>query len=896
MKNKEPEKSEQPENGWYRQSADSVLNQLSVDPEVGLDSQSVDTSRSKHGNNTLTEAKTRGWFGRLLKQFKNPLVLILFVAGLVTLAIGRFIDAAVIFVALLVNVVIGMIQEGRASKAFQALSKQQSSKATVIRDGDKQVIPAEDVVVGDIVVLAAGMSVPTDVRIIREQNLKMNESALTGEWMTVKKDPESLSKKTAVPDRTNMAWKGTLVASGEGRAVVTSVGDKTEVGSIAKELAAGADTETPIQQHMQQLARFVAIVSLLAVAVIFVLGIIRGEPLLQMLVFSIAVAVSVVPEGLPAAVTVVLALGMERILDRGGLVRNLRAAETLGSTTTILTDKTGTLTQAEMTVDELRIFGTEQNDQQDDKLSANQKHLLSAAVANTDAFVETADEGKVVHGEPIEQALIIRGADAGINKEQTDNTRVDFMPFSSENRFSVNLRNEVKNGSGPNELTVSGAAEVVLEKSNRVMTADGERQLDEEDKKAINQQIADRSAAGKRVIAVGYKPTQETEIKREEEGVPDDAMTSDLIFLGFIAFVDPVRKDVADSIKQAKRAGVHIVMVTGDNAQTAGYIAQQAGVAGKDVQPLTGPEIDDMSDDEVITAVKERNVFARVLPKQKLRVAKLLQDRKEVVAMTGDGVNDAPALRAADIGVSVGSGTEVAREASDLVLLNDSFSIIVAAIEEGRRIIDNLKKIIAHLLSTSFGGLFLIGGALVAGLAIPITTPQILWVNIVEGGLLTFVFAAEPPAPDVMERDPTSTRTQNLISTPMKWLIAASGTITGIAAFVVYVVLSSQAIPLETVRTMMFVILTIDALFFVVALKNFYKPIYEINFGNNNFLFVSLVLSLVALFGAIFIPPLRNLLSLTTLSGSQWLLLAGIGLFDLLVVELSKYWLFQRKG
>lgn len=876
---------------WYKQPVEDVLKTLQTDVQSGLGSDAVARSRDEHGSNSLSEAETHGWLYRLFKQFKNPLVLILLVAGIVTLAIGYFIDAAVIAFALLVNVVIGTIQEGRASQAFQALSDKQSTQARVIRGGQKQVIPAEDVVVGDLVLLDAGMSVPADMRLVEEHNLKMNESALTGEWMTIEKGTKPIGDDTAVPDRTNMAWKGTLVSSGEGKGVVTAVGDNTEVGKIAQELASGVDTETPIQRHMRQLARFVAVVSLVAVAVIFVLGLVRGQPLLDMLVFSIAVAVSVVPEGLPAAVTVVLALGMERILDRGGLVRNLRAAETLGSTTTILTDKTGTLTKAQMTVDELLIPGEDAN--QGDTLSGRQLHLLMSGIANTDAFVENTEDGYEVHGEPIEQALIDRGRQADVTKEELDQNRDDFIAFSSENRFSVNLRRSDE-AEGGHELTVSGAPEVILENCNQIATADGKRELTDKERQQVKKLLSDRSAAGKRVIAVGYKETDKTEIPREEEGQPTEQAVSGLTFLGLISFVDPVREDVAQAIKQAKSAGVNVVMVTGDNAETANYIAQEAGVAEAGVQPVTGPEIDKMSDEEIISAVKNRNVFARVLPKQKLRVAKLLQDREEVVAMTGDGVNDAPALRAADIGVAVGSGTEVAREASDLVLLNDSFSIIVAAIEEGRRIIDNLKKIIAHLLSTSFGGLFLIGGALVAGLAIPITTPQILWVNIVEGGLLTFVFAAEPPAPGIMERDPSATRTRNLISAPMKWLIAASGTITGIAAFVVYVLLSNQGLPIETIRTMMFVILTIDALFFVVALKNFYKPFYNIDFSNNNFLFISLALSLIALLGAVFLPPLRNLLDLRLLSGWQWLLIAGIGIFDLLVVEFGKYWLFQR--
>jgi Ca2+-transporting ATPase len=898
---KENSKSKPSGSEWYQLSADGVAEKLSVDTKNGLDEDAVSGSRQLHGDNSLTKAKQIGVFGRIFKQFKNPLVSILLVAGLITLAIGHLVDTAVIFVALGINVIIGTIQEGRASNAFQALDNSQSKEATVIRGGRKHVISAEELVVGDIVVLESGMYVPADMRLISENNLEVNEAALTGEWMEVAKNAEKITDNQPVTGRKNMAYKGTLAASGDGRGIVVSVGDETEVGKIAQELAVGPELETPIQQHMKGLALFVAIISVVAVIIIFALGVIRGESLIEMLVFSIAVAVSVVPEGLPAAVTVVLALGMQNILDRGGLVKNLRAAETLGSTTIILTDKTGTLTQAKMVVSNLLSFDTfsdEGKAASDGELSSLQLHLLDGAVTSSSAYVEQSDDGPVVRGEPIERALVTRGLEADFNKTNIDGRRKDLLAFSSENRFAASL-SSAKSGDKKeqNELFVSGAPEVVLEHSSQVRTEDGEVPLDDK----LRQQITDlqntKSAEGKRLIAIGYKVNAGDKIDRAKEGRPADGQISDLIFLGLISFSDPVREDVAESIAQAKSAGVHIMMVTGDNPETANFIAREAGIisADSETEPLTGSDLEGMSDEEVVEAVKTRYVFARVLPNQKLRLAKLLQGRNEVVAMTGDGVNDAPALQAADIGVAVGSGTEVAKEASDLVLLDDSFSIIVAAIEEGRRIIDNLKKIIAHLLSTSFGGLFLIGGALVTGLPIPILTPQILWVNIVEGGLLTFVFAAEPPAGDVMKRDPKDARTRNLISKPMKWLIGISGSITGIAAFVIYVLLNQQGIAIETIRTIMFVILTIDALLFVVALKDFYKPIYKINFSNNNFLFISLGLSLLALFGAIFFPPLRDLLSLTMLSGNQWLLLGGVAIFDLAVVEIAKYVLFQRK-
>jgi len=878
-----------------------VAEKLSIDTKRGLSDDAVEGSRDLHGSNELTQQKSAGLFTLFINQLKNPLIIILLVAGIATLLLGEYTDTIVIFIALLANVVVGTFQEERASRAFSALDKEQKTQATVIRQGRKQVVTASEVVVGDIVELDAGMQIPADVRLIQEKNLKVNEAALTGEWLGVSKQTGKLSADTPVTDRSNMVYKGTLVEAGEAHGIVVAVGDDTELGRIAKELTTETRRDTPIQQHMQQLARFIAVVSLVIVVLIFILGVARAEPLVEMVLVAIAVAVSVVPEGLPAAVTVVLAIGMEKILARGGLVKNLRAAETLGSTTTIMTDKTGTLTEAKMVVADLlsfdQIMGEPKKD--DVVLSPLQLHLLEAAVMSSDAFVEHGSNGeRLVRGRPIERALVQRGLEADFDKEKLDERRLDFLAFSSENRFAVSLsQGKTDEAASQNHLFVSGAPETVLAHSSFVYSEDDAVALDGKAREHIKELQRQKSSEGKRLIAIAHKPNSGEKIKRSKskEGEPKESQVSDLVFLGLVSFSDPIRKDVPDSIAQAKAAGVHILMVTGDNPETGLFIAKQAGIATADTKPITGSDLEKMSDEEIVEAVKERTVFARVLPAQKLRLARLLRDQDEVIAMTGDGVNDAPALQAANIGVAVGSGTEVAKEASDLVLLDNSFSIIVAAIEEGRRIIDNLKKIVVHLLSTSFGGVFLIAGALAIALPLPVLPAQILWINIIEGGLLSFVFAFEPSGSDVMKRDPRSSRVKNLISRPMKWLIFISGTITGLAAFVIYVILSGTALPIDQIRTIMFVILTIDALLFVLSLKDFYKPIYKIDFTNNNFLFAALGLSLVALFGAILIPGLREFLELGKLTASSWLLLAGVAVFDLIVVEVAKYILFQRK-
>lgn len=883
---------------WYHLSVGAVAEKLSVDTERGLDDDAVSGSRDLHGVNELTEGKSIGLLTRFFVQFKNPLILILLVAGFATLLLGEYVDSTVIFIAMLVSVIAGTFQEQRASQAFAKLNETQSSEATVIRGGGKRVIPATEVVVGDVVVLDTGMNVPADTRIIQKDNLKMNEAALTGEWMTVSKETEKIQEDAVVSDRKNMAWKGTLVASGEGRGIVVAVGDATELGKIAQGLTDEINHDTPIQLHMKQLARFISMAALIIVALIFVLGILRSQGLLEMLLVAIAVAVSVVPEGLPAAVTVVLAIGMEKILEKGGLVKNLRAAETLGSTTVIMTDKTGTLTQAKMELADVLSFDRFDSDEASDtkEFSELQRYVLEAAMTSSDAFVEDTEDGPVVRGRAIEKAIVQRGMDADLDKAAIDKRRLDFMTFSSENRYAASLsQSETGNEADHNEFFFSGAPEFILDHSAQIRTTDGLKKIDDDLRRQIVDLQAAKSSEGKRLIAVAYKANQDDEIDRADEGRASDEQISDLIFLGILTFADPIREDVAESIAQAQSASVHVLMVTGDNQETARYIAKQAGIANDDMKALNGADLTDMTDAEILEAVKTHSVFARVLPDQKLRLAKLLRDRREVVAMTGDGVNDAPALRAADIGVSVGSGTEVAKEASDLVLLDDSFSIIVAAIEEGRRIMDNLKKILAQLLSTSFSEIFLIGGALALALPLPILPPQILWINMVEGALLTFVFVFEPASPDIMKRDPKEGRVRNLFSTSLKSLILLSSIITGLVAFGMYLALTAANLPMIEIRTMMFLLLTIDALLFTLSLKNFYQPIYRINFLNNKVLFASLGLAITAMFSAIYIPALQTLLSLTILPLWYWLVLAGIGIFYLAVIEAGKYFFFQHR-
>ncbi len=882
---------------WYQIEKSQLEVRLSTDFSVGLTDKRVGELHKRYGKNVFSGAKRASFLIKIINQLKSPLVLILLIAGVATLFLKEYLDAGVIFLALFVNLIIGLFQEGRASKAFEKLNKSQQKYATVVRGGRRKRVLAEDVVVGDLVILEAGMGVPADVRILEETDLTVNEAPLTGEWVSVEKDSNVINKNVSISKQTNMAWMGTLIASGFGKGVVVEIGGGTEFGSIAKELAKEDVVKTPIQKSIHKLAVFISYVSIASVFVIFALGLVRGESLFEMLLLSIAVAVSIVPEGLPAVLTATLAIGMEKILKKGGLVRNLLAAETLGSTTIIITDKTGTLTQAKMRIESLFSLDVLAGDCSEDKKNRCNSELLKMAVLSSDAFVEeneTEEGGVIVRGRSIEKAIVMAGLEANISQEKMkDDERIDFLPFSSENRFAVSLNKQPK--SQYNRLYFSGSPEHILAKSSFVYQNSKKTPISDEVIKIFTDIQSNKGAEGKRMTAIAYKDIKGDEIKRDAKDKMSKDVSKNLVFVGILVFSDPIRPDVRGAIKIVKGAGARVIMATGDNKGTAKTIAIGAGVARSNSEVLTGSDIENLSDEELYKKISTVKIFARVLPSQKLRMVNVLRNHGEIVAMTGDGINDAPALRSADIGIAVGSGTDVAKEASDLILLDNSFSIIVSAIKEGRRIIDNLKKIISHLVSTSFGEIFLIAGAFLFAVPLPILPAQILWVNIVEGGLLNFAFAFEPAEDSVMKRNPRSSSASNLVTGNIKKLIFAIGSITGLFTLALYMFLRNMGLPIEELRTVMFVTLSFDSIFFILSMKSFSKPIWKINIFTNRFLLISIITSVITLFAALAFEPLRNLLSLTTLHPIDVVALVFVAAFNMLTIETAKYYIFWRK-
>ncbi|MDP2650169.1 MAG: cation-transporting P-type ATPase, partial [bacterium] len=638
-------------NAWHSYSPEKLYALFGTNADAGLTTDEAKRHKEQYGKNVLEEQE-RFEVGRaVFSQFKSPLVLVLLTAGVATFLLGEFLDTTVIFIALAINVVIGVMQEGKAEKVFEALAASQEKFATVLRDGKKRIIPAEDIVAGDIVFLEGGAAVPADVRLFKAVNLSINEAALTGESVPVVKAQGTLNERVAISDQNNMAWMGTYVTEGFGSGITVAVGDGTQFGHVAKSTGEELHHATPLQQSIRHIANFLILIIGVSIAAIIALGLYRGEPFGEMLLVAIAVAVAAMPAGLPAAVTVVLAVGMEAILKKGGLVRNLLAAETLGSTTIVLTDKTGTLTKGRMTFEGLyTAFGITKDDH---TRYGDNTELLKMAVLASDAFVESdKDEtGKIaVHGRPLEKAIMEEALRAGIPQSaltEEGNERLDFVQFEPTRRYAVSLNAHEKGA----RLYFSGSPEHLLALSSTHLKDGKAAALTDETRSMFQKTQKKLSAEGMRFIAVAYMDTKEKTIPRV--ALSPDPRHPQFTFGGLIAFTDTVRGDVPAAIREVQNAGARVLMVTGDYPETARSVAEEVGICSAGAAVITGRDVQEMSDKELLRALKEHTVFARVLPAQKLRIARLLRSNAEVVAMTGDGVNDAPALREAHIGIAM---------------------------------------------------------------------------------------------------------------------------------------------------------------------------------------------------------------------------------------------------
>ena len=889
----------QKKDAWHAVSLHELCKQFEVHPHAGLSKEEAEKRRERLGENKISGGEEFHLVKIILHQFANPLVIILILAGLVSFFLDERTNALVIVFTVLVNTLVGVIQEGKASRAFVKLQEHITRHAVVLRDSLELEVSSVGVVPGDILVLRAGDYVPADARVLDMRNLRVNESALTGEWMGVDKKPGDLSEHTRLTERANMVWAGTLVEEGWARALVVNTANYTEFGKISVMVGATRKTKTPLQRNMASLAKIVSIVVLITVGVIFALGVWRGESATEMFLTSVAIAVAAVPEGLPVAVTVILALGMERILRSGGLVKKLTAAETLGSTNIILTDKTGTLTQGNMQVSHV-VTGSQLFGGPGDVLiqEAHASAALTIGVSTSDAFIENpnADLGEwVVRGSPTERAMLLAGIQAGIRPLGVfeENPRIDYLPFEAERRFSASLH-KTKKGT---LLRMAGAPEVLLAYATRVFVSGRTTVLSKEKRTMLRKTYEDLTKGGNRVLATAYR------LETVEQIPVSDGLDffGKLTFVGFIAFHDPLRPDVVESMHMARQAGMRAIMVTGDHRFTAERIAEEVGIDVKNHAVVDGDDLEAMTPEALAERVEDIVVYARVLPHQKLRIVEAWQKKGAVVAMTGDGVNDAPALKRADVGVALGSGTEVAKEAADMVLLEDSFSVLVKAVEQGRVIVDNLRKVITFVFATGFTEIVLVGGALMFGFPLPVLASQILWTNIVGEGLLNFSFAFEPKEYDVMKPRYTGgpagrgARERQVFTREMWFLVFLIGIATDLALLGVFFYLYQSGFDLTHIRSIVFAGLALDSLFFAYSLRSLRRPLWQILPLTNPFFIFSLVLSVGLLFVAFIFEPLQNLLSVVPLTRMEFSIILALGVLDLILIEAGK-WFFIRRG
>ncbi len=881
---------------WHALHAREALARLGCNPDTGLTSEAVAVRAAEFGPNALPEAARRPAFLVLLQQFKSPLIAILFVAATLAAGMGHWADAAVILAVVLANALIGAYQEGRAERSMAALRRLATLQVRVLRDGAERAIPARELVPGDILFLAAGDAVGADARLIEHASLSAAEAALTGESVPVTKDTPALPENTGLADRRNMVFSGTYVTAGRARALVTATGTRTEVGDIARLTQEASEPMTPLERRVAQFGRALAVAAALLFIVVVVLGFVRGLPLSDVLMVAISQMVSMVPEGLPVAMTIALAVGMQRMAGRGAIIRRLSAVETLGSTTVICTDKTGTLTRNEMTVTALwlptgRTIGVSGAGYapvgtfSEGGATANASEttivdlLQAAALCNDATLLPPADQKDqkdqwTVLGDPTEAALLVAAGKAGIdvNALRLACPREAEIPFDANSKM---MATHHAGSSAAGSTFIKGAPEAVL----RLCTRDGEAAV-----RAAHDAAEAMAGQALRVLAVARLAEGCSLTSGDYVGFAGQAT-----LLGLIGQIDPPRAEVKVAVAACRVAGIRPVMVTGDHKRTGLAIARELGIARDGDRGLDGAELERMSEAQLVESLDRIAVFARVHPAQKLRIVAAFQSRGDVVAMTGDGVNDAPALASADVGVAMGiAGTEVAKSAANIVITDDNFATIVGAVEQGRVVYGNLKKVILFLFVTSVDEVMVLLLALFGGFTLPLAAVQILWINIVTESTLTVNLVMEPAEGDEMHRPPVP-RDDRLVDTAMLWRIAYLTPIAVAATFGWFVWRQSNGVPYEQVQTETFTVLAMCQWFNVLNCQSATRSSLQLGILRNPWLLGGLLLSVVLQAGVLYWPPLSGWFHTVPLPLADLLPLVAVASGVLWAEELRKW-------
>lgn len=928
MTSESPEKHPKPElnEKWHALEQGEVLQLLATPPDKGLSQQEVARRRAIYGFNQLADAPPVPFWRRLLDQFNNFIVLLLIASSAISALLGDWLESGAIMAIVILNAVLGVIQERRAEEALAKLRQLAAPDAQVIRDGHRQVIPARELVPGDIVLLEAGNYIPADIRLLEAINLRVEEAALTGESHPVHKDATiRLDEDVHLGDRANTAFMGTLVSYGRGKGVVVSIGMFTQLGLIASMLAAVEQEPTPLQRRLDQLGRTLGWAALSVCGLVFLLGWWRGAELVDMFILAVSLAIAAVPEGLPAVVTISLALGMREMIKRHALIRRLASVETLGSATVICSDKTGTLTQNEMTVTQMwvdehfiEITGGGYEPHGHFKLDGQEVDLVDyptamvvlwVGVLNNDAVLEVSGASEMhrtyrIVGDPTEGAMVVAAAKAGVFQEHLNQIypRVQEIPFDSARKRMVTIHRPTDQF--PEDLapftntntgewylvTVKGAPDMVLELCTHYQQMDGRVvHLTDDHRERILKANDQMTRGALRVLAMAYRATH-----RLPDEISPEAIEHDLVFVGLIGMIDPPRPEVPPALEKARRAGIRTVMITGDYPNTARAIAQAIGLLQSEQKVLTGTDLNAMDDAQLQHKVMQTDVFARVSPEHKVRIVEALQWNDQVVAMTGDGVNDAPAVKRADIGVAMGiTGTDVAKETADMVLTDDNYASIVAAVEQGRVIYSNIRKFVYYLLSCNLAEIAVIFLATLAGLPSPLTAIQLLWLNLITDGAPALALGVEKGDPDVMEQPPRPPQ-EPIINRRMRLGMGiqtlAITTVT-LTAYLVGLRLHPES-P-ELAETMAFVTLSFSELLRAYTARSERYPLLKVGVFTNRSMNLAVISSLTLLLAVVYIPFLNPVFDTVPLSWTQWEVIFPLLIVPAIVAEFTK-WVVAR--
>lgn len=816
---------------WQNRNVDDTLKVLKSNYN-GLTSEEVQKRLGDYGKNELVEEQKPGPVKKFLGQFKDFLIILLIVAAAAAAMIGDRTDAVVILLVVILNAVVGFIQENRAENAMEQLKSMTSVEAVVIRDGEPKKVAASELTIGDVVVLEEGDNIPADLRILKSYDLMVDESALTGESKPSKKDENQLSED----ETTNLAFMDTYVSAGRARGVVVEIGMSTAIGKIA-EMIQGEEQKTPLQDRIHGLGKLMGLIALVVCTGIFTLQFFKGVPIVTNFLTAVSLAVAAVPEGLPAIMTLTLALGMQRMAKINAVVRKLLAVETLGSCTTICTDKTGTLTKNKMTVRQTRITFPEM------------VFKISALCNNS-----SISEGKVI-GDPTDGAMLVYAEENGYKKEELEklHKRIFEIPLDSERKRMTTV-NQFDDG---RYILTKGAPEIIIERCNMVEEGGEFSEITEDNKREVLDDLKSMTSEALRVLALAYRKMG------PEEGYEDkDALESNMIYIGLVGMMDPPRKEAKEAVALCEKAGIKVVMITGDNKDTASAIASEIGIL-KDGKVLTGSNLDKIDDDKFKDIVQDVSVYARVFPEQKVRIVEALKSRGQVVAMTGDGVNDAPALKKAAIGVAMGSGTDVAKESSDMLLQDDNFATIVEAVKEGRTIFDNIKRFVKFQLSTNIGAILTITAASLMSLPIPFNPIQILWINIIMDGPPAQSLGVEPSEANVMERPPSK---GNIITKRNLIRIGIAGIVMSIGTLLLYYYELTSGATTITAMTVAFTVFVMYQIFNVFNCKA--KGMIP-----NKTLIIAVAASFLLQLGVIYLPYLQHIFRTTSISIMDWALI-----------------------